>query len=173
VLSWEDICYTVRVGGAGQLRQILSDVSGIAGTPGSLDSSDAAQPATNGSINGDRHSSMLDDSGDISRSSMLKGSGGGGGGGMCAILGPSGAGKTTLLDILAGRRYGAGEHQQHQVALAVVTGAAEYAADLSPAPWWFARAMVCGGCMRGVTRCGWAWCRRHRRHQAVRTAGQP
>ena len=109
VLSWEDICCAVRVGGAGQLRQILTDVSGIAGAPGSaLDSQsrngELAKHATNGSISADSQSSPSRPAG---RSSGGR-SNGSIGGGMCAILGPSGAGKTTLLDILAGRRYGAG-----------------------------------------------------------------
>lgn len=108
MLSWEDICYMVRVGGARQLRQILSDVSGIAGAPGGTGGGDAARPAANGGINGDSHSSVAY-AGNSGSDGGGRPKGGGSGGGMCAILGPSGAGKTTLLDILAGRRYGAGE----------------------------------------------------------------
>ena len=116
VLSWEDICCAVRVGGAGQLRQILTDVSGIAGAPGSAPrDDDPAKPATDGSVSLDNHSSLLRPAGGGSGgksdgSSKFDGSSGGG---MCAILGPSGAGKTTLLDILAGRRYGAGAISCH------------------------------------------------------------
>lgn len=130
VLSWEDVCYKVRVGSAGQLRQILTDISGIAGAPAAT----AATSPTNGggsshginggaansgtangysagdaaAANGDRG---CNGNGSSSRYGGRKGGGGAGSsasGGMCAILGPSGAGKTTLLDILAGRRYGAG-----------------------------------------------------------------
>lgn len=34
VLSWEDVSYSVRVGGASRSRRILTGVSGIAGSPG-------------------------------------------------------------------------------------------------------------------------------------------
>lgn len=34
VLSWEDVSYNVRVGGACRPRRILTGVSGIAGSPG-------------------------------------------------------------------------------------------------------------------------------------------
>lgn len=112
VLSWEDICCAVRVGGAAQLRQILTDVSGIAGAPdaGSTDGSNGSSRGGGGTeiSNSDGSSGDTSNGGNCSGSRKKRGSGGSGGGGMCAILGPSGAGKTTLLDILAGRRYGAG-----------------------------------------------------------------
>ena len=34
VLSWEDVSYSVHVGGASRPRRILTAVSGIAGSPG-------------------------------------------------------------------------------------------------------------------------------------------
>lgn len=121
VLSWEDICCAVRVGGAAQLRQILTDVSGIAGAPDTsgTNAGSRAPNSTNGSSHGSGNggvgaapsnggSGPAGSGSDGIPGRQKRGSGGTAGGGMCAILGPSGAGKTTLLDILAGRRYGAG-----------------------------------------------------------------
>lgn len=114
VLSWEDICCAVRVGGAGRLRQILTDVSGIAGAPRSVGNPTSngtngtggthGTNGTNGTGGAAGGGSSDAKAGDRSHGGAGRGKGGGTGGGMCAILGPSGAGKTTLLDILAGRR---------------------------------------------------------------------
>eukprot|EP00208_Stichococcus_sp_RCC1054_P008188 CAMPEP_0206149676 /NCGR_PEP_ID=MMETSP1473-20131121/37907_1 /ASSEMBLY_ACC=CAM_ASM_001109 /TAXON_ID=1461547 /ORGANISM="Stichococcus sp, Strain RCC1054" /LENGTH=1805 /DNA_ID=CAMNT_0053547157 /DNA_START=182 /DNA_END=5600 /DNA_ORIENTATION=- len=99
VLTWEDVSYSVRVGGAPQPRRILTDISGIAGDPLNAPTGPGDSPSAVGGAG--QHPP--------SRTGGGGGGGGcGGGGGMCAILGPSGAGKTTLLDILAGRRWGAG-----------------------------------------------------------------
>ena len=113
ILSWEDICCAVRVGGAAQPRQILTDISGIAGAPAAASPAQRrAAPtngdATNGSAAGD---SELGHGGEgrADKRQGTNGLGGAAGGSICAILGPSGAGKTTLLDILAGRRHGAGD----------------------------------------------------------------
>lgn len=81
MLTWEDVSYSVRVGGAPQPRRILSDVSGIAGDPPSAPAGPGDSPSAVGGSG--RHLPALTGGGG-------GGGSGGGGGGMCAILGPSG-----------------------------------------------------------------------------------
>lgn len=81
MLTWEDVSYSVRVGGAPQPRRILTDISGIAGDPLNAPTGPGDSPSAVGGAG--QHPP--------SRTGGGGGGGGcGGGGGMCAILGPSG-----------------------------------------------------------------------------------